>query len=91
MRSLGIVVRSRERSFAPTHVGANLAFARVCFQNEWISMSVVCNVFFVLVARIFRHRSGVKRLLKIHMDCSPFTVCIAKPPCLATATSGFEG
>ena len=25
--------------FAATHVGANLAFARVC-QNEWISMSV---------------------------------------------------
>ena len=40
LRSVGIVFRSRERNFAPTHVGANLAFARVWFQNEWMSMRV---------------------------------------------------
>ena len=39
LRSFGIVIRSRERSIAATHVGVNVAFARDC-QHEWISMSV---------------------------------------------------
>ena len=41
LRSFGIVVGSRERSFAATHVSANLAFARIWCGIVWVSMSVV--------------------------------------------------
>ena len=46
MRLVGIVVRSRTRSFAAMHVGANVTFARGWFGNEWIYVILVWCVYF---------------------------------------------
>ena len=46
MRLVGIVARARTRSFAATHVGANVTFARTWSGNEWIYVILVWRVYF---------------------------------------------
>ena len=64
MRLVGLVVRARTRSFAATHVDANVTFARAWFGNEWISVILVWRVCFSNMVVVVGTCSPLQQRLK---------------------------